>query len=207
MLTEQFLGMARFQVWSIVNECEFAPASILSEDSAAEGDDVLQLASRQSHSTPPMTAVRNFVASKVYDFISLAFALPRSEELVVQLFPVRMRGRRDSPPAQRPHRDGYLLSPGQYIYPIVTAVYFLDCHEMKGGELILYDGLNRLSVRETRFIIRPTADLLVVMSGDIYHCVTPLINGVRASIVVNFYECPVIGDLKHKSVTPFGEWT
>jgi 2OG-Fe(II) oxygenase superfamily len=199
--TGTFLGPARFHVWLTLNGSELAPVSVTSEGSAAAGESVFQLASREIHSSSSMTVLRKFVASRVYEFVSPVFDLPRPEELAVQLFPVRMKGRRDNAPHQRPHRDGFALNPGRYVRPIVTAVYFLDCHELAGGELILYDRNDNLCAFEILAVIRPTTDSLVAMSGDIYHSVKPLINGSRTSIVTNFYaDAPGLDEAARQAV-------
>ncbi|WP_034274373.1 2OG-Fe(II) oxygenase [Haloechinothrix halophila] len=138
-----------------------------------------QLAKSDMHRQPAMRQLSVLVASVVYDEVTAALpaTLPPPEDLVPQVFPVRMDGNPDEPPTQMPHRDGE-GGPS----PIVTTLYYAQVENAVGGALVLHDDSGTVRAR-----IQPASDKLVVIGGRQVHSVEPLTAGRRTTIVTNFY--------------------
>ncbi|MFF5985906.1 2OG-Fe(II) oxygenase family protein [Prauserella flavalba] len=139
-----------------------------------------QLATSGMHRMPEMVRLSTLMASVVYEEIhrSLPELLPEPESLVPQVFPVRMEGNSDEPPTQWAHKDG---AGGRH--PIVTSLYYAQVDHAVGGTLVLHDDSGTECAR-----VHPTADHLIIISGNQIHSVEPLTAGDRITIVTNFYE-------------------
>lgn len=126
-----------------------------------------------------MATLSRFLAAAVHT--ELRSALPdlsaAVDDLVPQVFPVRMRGSRHDPPHQAAHLDH---SHGET--PTVTSIYYPEVLYTEGGALVLFDEDGLPQDR-----VEPVSDLLVVMDGRTVHAVEPLVGGRRTSLVVNFY--------------------
>lgn len=138
-----------------------------------------QLSDPSQHRVPEMVRLSTIIASAVYVEVEckLPHLLPAAEDVVPQVFPVRMRGDRADPPAQQPHcdhRNGAV--------PVVTSLYYADVQDVVGGALLLTDDCGVV-----RHQIDPVPDQLLVIEGKQRHAVEPVLAGMRTTIVVNFY--------------------
>jgi len=98
----------------------------------------------------------------------------------LQLFPVRMKGDRQTAANQEPHVDEL---PGKSRPPICTSVFYARVRDIEGGALAVAPTLDRPGpVRVT-----PEANTIATFAGDRVHWVEPLHAGERLSVVVNFY--------------------
>ena len=93
-----------------------------------------------------------------------------------------MIGSRDDPAYQVPHVDSAASFKAS---PLVTFVAYLEVEKAIGGELVAYE-MEGQNFKETgRYF--PLVGSVVAMRGDQIHAVSPLLEGKRVSIVVNFY--------------------
>lgn len=139
-----------------------------------------QLANSAMHRRPEVMQLSTLMASIVYDEVhrTMPDLLPDSSRMVPQVFPVRMEGNDEEPPAQRAHQDE---AGGRN--PLVTSLYYAAADSTVGGALALHDDQGRIRAR-----VSPTADQLVVIGGRQIHSVEPLTTGRRITIVTNFYD-------------------
>ncbi|WP_158684527.1 2OG-Fe(II) oxygenase [Amycolatopsis orientalis] len=138
-----------------------------------------QLANSAMHKRPEMIQLSTLMASVVYDEMRryMPALLPDSANLIPQVFPVRMEGNAEEPPAQWAHKDE-----ARGRHPLATSLYYAEVENVTGGALALHDSSGEVCTR-----VHPVADQLVAIAGDQVHSVEPLTTGKRITVVTNFY--------------------
>jgi hypothetical protein len=159
------------------------------DDRASRGTSY-QLASSKEHDRMEMLELAHCMASIAYDAVADRSELAVAQDLTPQVFPVIMIGNRQEAPHQRPHQDGHDGPQGK-VHPLLTLVYYALLDKTLGGHLV---GLEQSASGELVecFVHRPEQNQLVVMCGHQLHKVEPLWQGLRISIVINFYDSDVI---------------
>lgn len=138
---------------------------------------VWQLANRAMHTTLEMRQLSTLLAGAIYDELTATIDLPEPADLLPQVFPVKMYGNPEEPPAQIPHIDG---SPSRR--PLITSLYYAHVKGITGGNLCLHETRDVLAAK-----VVPRSDHLTAIPGQQLHSVEPMTTGTRITIVTNFY--------------------
>jgi hypothetical protein len=178
LLEDDFLSESEIDVVRAVFESDSVNWTVAEDAGRAATGNALQLADHTEHRRPEVREMAELVAGRIFDRMvsEIGSELPAAESIRPQVFPVRMRGSRDHPAAQRPHRDH---DDGKY--PGLTCVYYPWAEALEGGRLTVHrpDGAT--------LHVDPKSNRLCVMNGDTLHSVEPLLGGERWTVVTNFY--------------------